>query len=130
MGAGIAQVAAQAGFETVGREVTDELCERARRTIEHYLGRGVEKGKLTAEARDAALGRLTLTTNLEDLAGCAVDDLMGWTERKNGEEKREPGILDGLGVRSAEAEGIVMAARRKIGWIKDEEPVEADGETA
>ena len=70
MGAGIAQVSAQAGFETVGREVSEELCERARGTIEHYLGRAVEKEKLTAEDRDAALGRLTLTTNLEDLAGC------------------------------------------------------------
>jgi N utilization substance protein A len=64
---------------------------------------------------------------LEDLAGCAVDDLIGWTERKNGEDKREPGILDGLGVRSSEAEGIVIAARRKMGWITDEEPVAADG---
>ena len=70
MGAGIAQVSAQAGFETVGREVSEELCERARGTIEHYLGRAVEKEKLTAEERDAALDRLTLTTNLEDLAGC------------------------------------------------------------
>ncbi len=70
MGAGIAQVAAQAGFETVGREVNDELCERARGTIEHYLGRAVEKGKMAADERDAALGRLTFTTKLEDLAGC------------------------------------------------------------
>jgi 3-hydroxybutyryl-CoA dehydrogenase len=70
MGAGIAQVSAQAGFETVGREVSAELCERAQGTIEHYLGRAVEKEKLTAEERDAALGRLTLTTSLEDLAGC------------------------------------------------------------
>ena len=70
MGAGIAQVSAQAGFETVGREVSEELCERARETIAHYLGRAVEKEKLTAEERDAALGRLTLTTSLEDLAGC------------------------------------------------------------
>jgi 3-hydroxybutyryl-CoA dehydrogenase len=70
MGAGIAQVSAQAGFETVGREVSEELCERGRGTIEHYLGRGVEKGKLSAEERDAALGRLTLTTELGDLAGC------------------------------------------------------------
>jgi len=70
MGAGIAQVSAQAGFETVGREVSEELCERAQGTIAHYLGRAVEKEKLTAEERDAALGRLTLTTNLEDLAGC------------------------------------------------------------
>jgi 3-hydroxybutyryl-CoA dehydrogenase len=70
MGAGIAQVAAQSGFETVGREVSQELCDRAREKIEHYLGRAVEKGKMTAEARDAALGRLTLTTELGDLAGC------------------------------------------------------------
>src|SRR5437867_2367930 len=70
MGAGIAQVCAQAGFETIGREVSEELCERARGTIEHYLGRAVDKGKMTAEERDAALGRLTFTTDLTDLAGC------------------------------------------------------------
>src|SRR5438876_8175547 len=70
MGAGIAQVAAQAGFETVGREVSNELCERARGTIEHYLGRAVEKGKMTAEDRDAAIGRLSFTTELADLADC------------------------------------------------------------
>ena len=70
MGAGIAQLAMQAGYETVGREVTDELGERARERIAHYLGRGVEKGRLTAEERDAALVRLTTTTELSDLAGC------------------------------------------------------------
>ena len=77
----------------------------------------------------AAFGEHGVKT-LEDLAGCAVDDLMGWTERKNGEDKREPGILDGLNVRSSEAEAIIMAARRKMGWIKEEEPVAADGESA
>jgi 3-hydroxybutyryl-CoA dehydrogenase len=70
MGAGIAQVCVQAGVETVGREVTDELCRRARERIAHYLGRGVDKGRLTAEERDAALERLTTTTELGDLAGC------------------------------------------------------------
>jgi 3-hydroxybutyryl-CoA dehydrogenase len=72
MGAGIAQVCIQAGFETVGREVSDELCERARDRIGHYLGRGVEKGRLTAEERDAALARLTMTTDPAGLAGCDV----------------------------------------------------------
>jgi len=72
MGAGIAQVCVQAGFETVGREVSDELCERARERIGHYLGRGVEKGRLTAEERDAALARLTMTTDPAGLAGCDV----------------------------------------------------------
>ena len=70
MGAGIAQVCVQAGLETVGREVSEELCERARGRIGHYLGRGVEKGRLTGEERDAALARLTTTTELGDLAGC------------------------------------------------------------
>jgi 3-hydroxybutyryl-CoA dehydrogenase len=70
MGAGIAQVCVQAGIETVGREVSEELCERARERIAHYLGRGVEKGRLTAEERDTALARLTATTELDDLAGC------------------------------------------------------------
>jgi 3-hydroxybutyryl-CoA dehydrogenase len=72
MGAGIAQLCVQAGIETVGREVTDELCERARARIAHYLERGVDKGRLTAQERDAALGRLTTTTELGDLAGCDV----------------------------------------------------------
>jgi 3-hydroxybutyryl-CoA dehydrogenase len=70
MGAGIAQISVQSGHETVGREVTPELADRARSTIERYLSRGVEKGRLTAEDRDAALERLTLTTELGDLADC------------------------------------------------------------
>jgi 3-hydroxybutyryl-CoA dehydrogenase len=70
MGAGIAQVAVQARCETVGRDVSDELAQRGRATIERYLGRGVEKGRMTSEERDAALARLTLTTELADLADC------------------------------------------------------------
>jgi 3-hydroxybutyryl-CoA dehydrogenase len=70
MGAGIAQVSVQAGFETVGREITDELAERGRATIDRYLTRGVEKGRLTSDEREAALRRLTLTTALADLADC------------------------------------------------------------
>lgn len=70
MGAGIAQVSVQAGYETVAREVTEELGERGRETIERYLTRGVEKRRLTQEECDAALGRLALTTELSDLADC------------------------------------------------------------
>lgn len=70
MGAGIAQVSVQSGFETVGREISDELGERGRATIERYLSRGVEKGRLGSTERDAALARLTLTTDLADLAEC------------------------------------------------------------
>ena len=70
MGAGIAQVSVQSGFETVGREVSDELAERGRATVERYLDRGVEKGRLSQPERDGAVGRLTLTTDLADLASC------------------------------------------------------------
>jgi 3-hydroxybutyryl-CoA dehydrogenase len=70
MGAGIAQVCIQAGVETVGREVSDELCGRARARIDHYLSRGVEKGRLSDEEKSAALARLKTTTALADLAGC------------------------------------------------------------
>jgi 3-hydroxybutyryl-CoA dehydrogenase len=70
MGAGIAQVSVQSGFETIGREVEPELGERGRATIERYLARGVEKGRLSGDERDAARGRLTLTTDLADLADC------------------------------------------------------------
>jgi 3-hydroxybutyryl-CoA dehydrogenase len=70
MGAGIAQVSVQSGHETIAREVSGELAERGRATIERYLTRGVEKGRLTEAERDGALGRLTLTTELSDLAGC------------------------------------------------------------
>jgi len=70
MGAGIAQVSVQSGFETIGREVEPELGERGRATIERYLARGVEKGRLSEDELDAALGRLTLTTDLVDLEDC------------------------------------------------------------
>jgi 3-hydroxybutyryl-CoA dehydrogenase len=70
MGAGIAQLCVEAGVETIGREVTEELGERARERIGHFLTRKVEKGQMAAEERDAAIGRLRLTTELADFAGC------------------------------------------------------------
>ncbi|HYW13351.1 MAG TPA: 3-hydroxybutyryl-CoA dehydrogenase [Longimicrobium sp.] len=72
MGSGIAQIAAAAGYETLVREVSDELCERGIGGIGKQLGKSVEKGKLPAEERDAILGRLKGTTKLEDMAGCDI----------------------------------------------------------
>jgi 3-hydroxybutyryl-CoA dehydrogenase len=72
MGAGIAQVCLQAGLEVVGREVAPELGERARGRIEHYLSRGVEKGRLAKRDKDTALARLKLTTEFADLADCQL----------------------------------------------------------
>jgi 3-hydroxybutyryl-CoA dehydrogenase len=70
MGAGIAQVCIQAGLETVGRDVTSELGEQARGRIDHYLSRGVEKGRLTDAERESALALLATTTELADLSEC------------------------------------------------------------
>jgi 3-hydroxybutyryl-CoA dehydrogenase len=70
MGAGIAQLCIEAGVDTVGREVTDELGERARDRIGHFLTRKVEKGQMAQDERDAAVERLSLTTEVGDLAEC------------------------------------------------------------
>ena len=70
MGAGIAQLCIEAGVDTIGREVTAELGEGARDRIGHFLTRKVEKGQLEQVARDDAVARLSLTTDLDDLAGC------------------------------------------------------------
>jgi 3-hydroxybutyryl-CoA dehydrogenase len=72
MGSGIAQVCVQAGLEVIGREVSSELGERARGRIDHYLSRGVEKGRLTQDEKDAALGRLCLVTDLAELSSCQL----------------------------------------------------------
>ncbi|HUF02002.1 MAG TPA: 3-hydroxyacyl-CoA dehydrogenase family protein [Gaiellaceae bacterium] len=70
MGSGIAQLAVEAGYAVVGREVSDELGEKARERIAHFLQRKVDKEQLTDEARSAALAELTLTTELAALAEC------------------------------------------------------------
>ena len=70
MGAGIAQLALEGGFEVVGREVTDELGRAAVDRIGHFLTRKVEKGTLSQDDRDSAMARLRTTTALEDLADC------------------------------------------------------------
>ena len=72
MGSGIAQVAAQAGFRTTVREVSEALCQRARAGVEKSLARGIEKGKVTPEGRDAALGNLTFTTEVQALRDCDI----------------------------------------------------------
>jgi 3-hydroxybutyryl-CoA dehydrogenase len=72
MGSGIAQVCRQAGVEVVGRDVSEELGEKARSRIDHYLSRGVEKERLTQDEKDAALARLCLVTDLAELATCQL----------------------------------------------------------
>ena len=73
-----------------------------------------------------ALGEDGVKT-VEDFAGYAVDDLVGWKERKDGETKFYPGVLASFGVTRADAEQMVLAARLKAGWITEEEAAAEEG---
>ena len=70
MGAGIAQLAIEAGYATVGREVTEDLGSKARDRVAHFLQRKVDKERMTEVVRETALASLSLTTDLTDLADC------------------------------------------------------------
>src|SRR2546421_1857327 len=72
MGSGIAQVAATAGYDTLVRDVSKEIWDRARAGIEKSLAKLVEKGKLPAANREAALKRLSFTTATADLKSCDI----------------------------------------------------------
>lgn len=65
---------------------------------------------------------------IEDLAGCATDDLAGWTERKGQETTRHKGILDGFEISRQEAENMIVAARLAAGWIEPEPEVETEAD--
>ncbi len=86
MGSGIAEVAAKSGYDTVVREVDAGVLEKGLGKIRGSLTKAVEKGKLDAEARDAALGRLRGTTEFGDLADC---DLVVEAIVENVELKRQ-----------------------------------------
>jgi len=90
---------------------------------------GVEDGVAEIDgitpAMLVALGEAGILT-VEDLAGCATDDLTGWTERKQGETVKHEGAFHGLDISEAEAEAIIMAARVKAGWIEPETQASAE----
>src|ERR1044071_4400211 len=113
------------GFDVA---VATELQERARNALERR-DRELDAKRTELGVEDALKDIPGVTTamlvkfgengvkTVEDLAGCATDDLIGWTERKDGESKREPGILEGHDVSREEAEAMIMQARVKAGWI-------------
>ncbi len=70
MGAGIAQVAAQAGYTVVLRDIKDEFVDKGIGGITKSLGKFVDKGKLAADERDAVLARITGTTDLNECKDC------------------------------------------------------------
>jgi transcription termination/antitermination protein NusA len=119
-----------AGIEGFDDDTANELQTRAR----DYLAKiederdakrkelGVEDALKDVEGVTSAMlvrfGENSIKT-VEDLAGCATDDLVGWTERKDGEAVRQAGFLDGFEVSREEAEALIMRARVKAGWITE-----------
>lgn len=70
MGAGIAQLCAQSGYQVVVSEINDDLLKKGLAFIEKTLAKSVEKGKLSHEDKDAITGRIKGTTNTKDFADC------------------------------------------------------------
>jgi N utilization substance protein A len=121
-----------AGIEGFDEATARELQERAKEYIDkqesELNSKRVELG-VADELKEipgvttkmlVALGENGVKT-VEDLAGCATDDLTGWTERKDGESKHEPGFLDGITVPREDAEAMIMRARVKAGWVTEAE---------
>lgn len=70
MGAGIALVAARSGFETIRFDRSSEALSRSRAAAEKFLGKSVDRGRMSPEDSDATLARLQDSTDLADLADC------------------------------------------------------------
>lgn len=130
------EIASIEGFDD---ETAEELQARAKEFIEKQENALDDERKALGVADDlleidgltmpmlVTLGKDDIKT-LEDFAGCAADDLIGWTERKDGETKRFPGTLDEYKISRVDAEAMVMQARVKAGWITEEELAAANAE--
>src|SRR5881394_3558832 len=119
-----------AGIEGFDEDTANELQTRAR----DYLGQieaelDTKRKELGVEDAVREVPGVTTTIlvklgengvkTVEDLAGCATDDLAGFTERKDGETKQEPGFLDGMELSREDCEAMIMQARLKAGWITE-----------
>jgi 3-hydroxybutyryl-CoA dehydrogenase len=72
MGNGIAQVAAMSGLPVIMSDIKEEFVQRGLKTITKILTKGVDKGKLSPEEKDAVLGRIKTTVKLQDMAGADI----------------------------------------------------------
>src|SRR5215813_3867832 len=121
-----------AGIEGFDEDTARELQTRARDYLDRQEAELDDKRKQlgvedtlkeipgVTTAMLVKLGENSIKT-VEDLAGCATDDLFGWSERKDGETTRYPGALDGFDLSRDETEALIMQARVKAGWIKEED---------
>ncbi|WP_319412191.1 transcription termination factor NusA [uncultured Cohaesibacter sp.] len=110
--------------QEIQRRANEYLDAEAEKQNEERLALGVSDDLLEISGLTlpmlVALGREGICS-IEDLAGCATDDLVGWTERHNGEVKRFKGTLSDFDISRQEAEDIVMLTRVAAGWIDPSE---------
>ncbi|MBD0413417.1 transcription termination factor NusA [Oryzicola mucosus] len=121
-----------ASIDGFDEDTASEIQTRAREYLDKIEAEHDEKRRglgVADELRDVpgittamlvALGNDGVKT-VEDFAGYAVDDLVGWKERKDGETKFFPGVLNDFGVSRADAEQMVVSARLKAGWITEDD---------
>ena len=119
-------------IDGLDEETAEELQARARDFIEEENKKlnakrvelGVEDAVVALEGLDlkmiVVLGENDIKT-MDDVAGCATDDLTGWTERVDGERKHFDGILEEFKISAEQAESLIMTARVNAGWITQED---------
>jgi N utilization substance protein A len=130
-----------AGIEGFDEETANELQRRAREYLER-LEAELEVKRRELGVEDAMKDVPGITSKMlvklgendvktvEDLAGCATDDLVGWTERKEGSEPvKHAGFLDGVEMSREDAEALIMQARVKAGWITEADLAKPSEET-
>lgn len=137
----VAEIAAIQGFDA---ETASEIQTRAAEYLDNLTRELDEERQALGVSEDiydlpgitaamlVALGKEDIKT-MEDFAGCAADDLVGWVERTEGEVKRMDGTFSKFPVSREEAEDMIMTARLNVGWITEEEmtgAVAEDGEEA
>jgi len=140
--AAFVEIAEIANIEGFDEETAQEIQTRAREFLERReqelnarlkeLGvddKVLEISGMTLEML-VKLGENEIKT-MEDFAGCASDDLVGWHEKVDGESVRQPGFFDDFNVARPDAEAMIITARVKAGWITEEDlQSDAEGEAA
>jgi N utilization substance protein A len=128
-----------AEIEGFDEETAQELQTRAREYIEAQAAANENRRQELGVSNDiaeiegitsdmlVAFGENDIKT-MEDLAGCASDDLTGWFEVVDGERTRMEGILEKFEVDSDEANALIMHARVKVGWVSEEEAYASEEE--
>ena len=128
-----------ASIEGLDDQTAEELQNRAREYLDRATAeldaKRVELGVLDelkeieglTPAMLVALGEAEVKS-IEDLAGCASDDLIGWSERKDGQTVKHKGAFTDLEIGADEANALIMQARVKAGWIEAPAVVDAEAE--